>query len=88
MISEPTTARHILRELPRKRVALVLLVVFINLPFVAYWRGCVIDHERVEAELARARASRIQVGLFTHYKGCIPPWEWTADKWRETWPWK
>jgi hypothetical protein len=42
------TFRRILRELPRKKVALVLLLVFVNLGVVAWCRGRAIGLARYD----------------------------------------
>jgi hypothetical protein len=80
----PSTYRSILRELPRRKVALVLLVVVANLGVVAWLRGRAIALERP-----------IPCGLVTGptwqpapKATFVPPWSWTAQEWRETFLWK
>ncbi len=90
----PSEFRLILRELPRKRVALVLVVVLVDM-CVAYYRGLTISHQRLLAEMAASRARTAAMGgrsggvIFVDMGRPVPPWEWTADEWRESvWPWK
>jgi hypothetical protein len=88
----PSPVRRILRELPRKRIALVLLVVVVNLDVVTYRRG------RAVAELRRDAAQRhyfgpgdaeVKAWWEVEARTCVPPWTWTTDEWRNTvWPWK
>jgi hypothetical protein len=95
----PGSFRRILRELPRRRVALVLLVVVVNLGAVAYLRARAIGRARLQAFVSRppwgtmpttlyeARWALAQ-GDFREFP--VPaPWDWTADEWRDTvWPWR
>lgn len=87
---DTSTLREIIRDLPRRKIALVVLIVALNLTLGAYWRGCQIDHERYLA--FPANELRICGHNSAHniwFKGCVPPWQWTADEWRETvFPWK
>ncbi len=95
-VEEPTTLRHLVRELPRKRVALVMVALLLYAVVFAWWRGWQIPAERHEKwkhmihasygpsgderELARVERAR---------STWVSPWDWTADEWRETvWPWK
>jgi hypothetical protein len=78
MNDEPTTLRHIARELPRKRVALVLLLVVVNLGAMSYWRGLTISRFRYE---------RMMIRYSDPPQRWTAPWEWTADEWAEVWPW-
>jgi hypothetical protein len=80
----PSTLRLILRELPRRRVALVLLVVVVNLGVVTWWRGRSIAEERAVATFCMFGG----ISLEWELPRFVPPWEWTADECRETWPWK
>ena len=94
---EPTTMRTILRELPRWRVAFVLLVVFVNVGVVTYWRGCVVGRWRFEAadpicltfltpedraEVIAAREIEAARAPF------VPPWDWSRSEWAETFAWQ
>lgn len=70
----------------------MLVVVVLNLALVAIARG---------STIARARRA-LCPGVFTSQQelddflrsrkeepGVVPPWDWTADEWRETlWPWR
>jgi hypothetical protein len=90
-VDEPTTTRHILRELPRKKVALVLLVVVVNASLLVWIRGCRIGRKRAEESpwtgLVSFRPKGESFG--SAEAPFVPPWEWTADEWRETvWPWR
>jgi hypothetical protein len=80
MTAEATTGRQILRELPRKEVALLLLVVAVNVACVVGWRGCVVEHKR---GLSNSLCSWPTCPCI----GFVPPWNWTAQDCRETWPW-
>ncbi len=95
----PSLLRLILRELRRRKVALVVLVVvvlFVNLCGLMYCRGCSTAKTRFEE---RKRGGWI--GLATMRRTLpdgpweevmtetfIPPWEWTADEWRGASPWR
>jgi hypothetical protein len=70
---EPNTLGRIVRELPRKRVALVLLVVVVNVGLVTWIRGCGIGRVR------SAAVPRINLSVFCSggFGGCIAhaqPW--------------
>jgi len=95
MTDESTTLRHIGRELPRKRVALVLFIVLVSLA-ITWLRGQAIAHEwhphwigshvelnpRLDVAPAPAEPEPEQ-------EDWSPPWRWTAYQWQETvWPWK
>jgi hypothetical protein len=75
-VDEPTTSRTILRELPRRKVALVLLVVVLNLALVLYRGGHDIAEDRDNHSYHE----------FSSYPPppWVPPWRWTASEWRET----
>lgn len=88
----PSALRSILRELPRRKVALVLTLVVVNLVVVTYLRGQAIA-------IARLKSPGLPRGVVVHNTAnseyvvvgetSVPPWKWTADEWRETvWPWK
>ncbi len=78
----PSTFRAILRELPRRKLALVLLVVMVNLGAVTYLRCRAVGRERWSNRF-------IVPGARERSKPFVPPWEWDADEWRQTvWPWR
>jgi hypothetical protein len=89
-------SRAVVRDLPRVKVALVVLVVLVNMG-VVLWRRC------CELAVERRKAPRFCVSLLTpeqreyafrYWESLdratfVPPWEWTSSEWRETvWPWK
>jgi len=83
----PSLLRMILHELPRKRVALVLLVVLVNLGVVTYLRGRAINRDRMIAALAAWRVPVLPEDICVD--GPVLPWMWTSDEWQETvWPWR
>jgi hypothetical protein len=90
MTDEPTTFKHILRELPRKRIALVLVVVILNLSLVVVARGIQIGDRgpwwRGWMILGPDEGTITYFGPHVEF---VPPWKWTRDEWRETvLPWK
>jgi len=88
MMSEPTTLEHIAREIPRRRVALVLLIVLVNLGVATYRRGYEINDERFVTFVTQAQKRNPCMSVAWPVRW-IAPSEWTADEWRETvWPWK
>lgn len=83
MTNEPTTLRKIARELPRRKVALVMLVVLVNLAVVTFLRG------RAVAEERNRYRPVFTISEVFDWPTFVPPWEWTSHEWRETvWPWK
>ncbi len=68
-------------DVPHRRAALVVLIVIGNIATVAWFRSMAVWRERqrgVVYSLAPGPPERP-----------VPPWEWTADEWRDTvWPWK
>ncbi len=62
----------------------MLLVVVVNLGIVTYWRGLAVYRERWTAVMATPGGHSVVFG--PDY--AIPPWKWTPQEWRETWPWK
>jgi hypothetical protein len=92
----PGTFRRILRELPRRRVALVLVVIIVNVLVSVRLRGQQILEERIAAQrklLPVPYIGAIRLAPWYVAWQCkvfvIPPQYWTADEWRDTvWPWK
>lgn len=75
MRDERTILRHVLRELPRRKLDFVLLVVFLNLALVIGARSRSIAHARAYIECDE--------------EFLVAPWRWTSDEWRDTvLPWK
>jgi hypothetical protein len=68
--------------LPRKRVALVLLVVLVNLGVVTVLRGWAIRHAR-GSTFHHGMSPDGRPGGFFEERGLVPPWEWTT-----VFPWK
>jgi len=75
---EPSGLTQVLRDLPRKRLAIVGCIVLLNVCLAACWRGSNIAHER-----ARDMGPSACLGGHPHFP--VPPWDWTADEWREMW---
>ncbi len=94
--------KGMLRELPRKRLLLVAVIVLLNLCVVAYLRGRAIGRERFcnSDECWRLRVARCNVSMApARWKPSPPseeelqepfvgPWDWSRDEWAEAvWPW-
>lgn len=100
MSTDETTVRTLLRELPKMRVALVLLLVVVNMGVSICRRGCAIGRERG----SRAPAAWNGRGLLLIHEGVtpedeelregrvlcfVPPTRWSRSEWRETlWMWR
>jgi len=84
---EPSTLRQILRELPRRKVVLVLLVVVVNVGVVTCLWGRRIAAIRVWN--ATARVSELGGDAIRparcHVQTAL---EMDRRQWRETFPWK
>jgi hypothetical protein len=96
---DETTLRRLLRDLPRRNVALVLLVVVVNLAVVVALRGHAIERARLQALVSRPPLETMPTTLYEARWALAqgdfrdfpspPPWEWTSTEWRDmVWPWK
>jgi hypothetical protein len=94
---EPSHVRLIMRELPRKRLLLILAIVLVNLCAVTYQRGRAIARKRSYWLKVASRA--VSVEPKPGWKPSPPtgeeeaafvgPWNWSRDDWAETvWPWR
>jgi hypothetical protein len=101
MKDEPSHARLMLRELPRRKLALVLIIVTLNLGVVKYLRGRAMFRERQQAWLdGKSRGRAVDWVRITKTSEdvdrldllepvFIPPWQGSSDDGAETvWPWK
>jgi hypothetical protein len=75
---EPNVLRRGVRDLPRKTFAFMVLVALLPALVVVFERGSQITFER----------ARNGYGPSYAMGGPVPPWEWTADEWRKSWPWE
>ena len=73
------------RALPRKRLLLIAVIVLVNLSVVTYWRGHTIYLEDFTRHPVSAWG--MNTGLDDLLE-CVPPWDWSAEEWRATWPWR
>jgi hypothetical protein len=88
---EQSRLRLVLRELPKRKCLLVLLIVVVNMGILTYLRGRAISRKRrifpsvvfivLPGETFEETVDRAYPPRF------IPPWQWTANEWRETFPW-
>jgi hypothetical protein len=99
---EVSHARLMLRELPKRKLVLVLLIVGVNLGYVTWRRGCDIEVDRISI-IHGGRSDpgcctpqqhaecerRARALLRAERRVFIPPWQWSRDEWVKTvWPWK
>ncbi|MEZ0228024.1 MAG: hypothetical protein ACAI25_05320 [Planctomycetota bacterium] len=78
---EPSELRRIARALPRKRVAIVIAMLAVNVIALSGLRGTAVARNRIGLFHSFC-TSPLPCGVC----GYVPPWEWTADEWG--WPWK
>jgi hypothetical protein len=77
-----TAQRSRVGAIPRRALALTLVVVMANAATVSYLRGIAISRQRNSGVMYLGPP-------LPDRERWIPPWEWTAREWRETlWPWK
>lgn len=122
-VSEPDEpSARILRDLPRRKVAFVIVVVAANFAVVGVLRGRVVREQRLRAGVSY-KPRRTPEEVIDRLDGRVPcpccgrtfhtisqeamcersrcdslnrtlglpfvaPWDWTAEEWREAFPWK
>ncbi len=84
MTDEPSTLRHVVRELPRRRVAFVLFVVLGNLGLVSLVRGRRVAQDRLLRVSFTAGEDLYHDYIRVRHAMPVPPWAWTYDEWWET----
>lgn len=76
MSEDATTLRTILRELPRRRVALLVAFVVFSVLILVYLRALEVGRERAE-----------MFGREPETAAAVPPWSWSSEEWAGSWPW-
>ncbi|HZU96629.1 MAG TPA: hypothetical protein VFF73_08065 [Planctomycetota bacterium] len=93
---EPSQLRLLFRDLHRHRakIWLVGLIFVVNLGVLIGVRGHQVAVERSRAFLCVAQFPLEQrLAYFKWHeeqarRDFICPWEWSAEEWRESWPWR
>jgi hypothetical protein len=73
---DATTLRTILRELPRRRVALLVAFVVFSVLILVYLRALDVGRERAE-----------MFGREPERAAAVAPWSWSSEEWAGSWPW-
>src|SRR5689334_10937666 len=86
------TFRMILRDLPRKKVALVLLLLLSNLAVVGYSHGSRLGRTRAVEGRLRALGNHNEGGVWTldylrRATPFAPPWTWSVEDWTDLRAW-
>ncbi len=85
---EPGELSRIARALPRWRLMLVAAIVVANLGAVTYSRGRAIGKQRLLHSFGVSVLNAELDAKVEAIVSFVPPWEWSADEWAETWPWR